>query len=176
MGTFADEQMLGYSPRLKERFLSGRQRRIWLEAYGNTLFDEEDQRIAESQSSAHFYEWFGAVVMHHATGYHCLLQKYQFKPHPRKRKVLRRIAPPALLDLFDTQAQRGFSTMQGPDLLMYAPDESDFFFCEVKGPNDRLRAKQKRYFAAISEAADQQIELLCFRRLKNGGSSPNECS
>lgn len=69
------------------------------------------------------------------------------------------------MELFETQAEQGFSTMQGPDLLMYSPDESNFFFCEVKGPNDRLRPKQEKYFAAIAEAVAQQIELLCFREL-----------
>lgn len=95
METFAKEQILAYSPELKARFQSGEQRQIWIDSYGDILFDEDDKCIAESQSGSHFYEWFGAVIMHHATGYHCLLQKYQFEAHPRKREVLHRVAPPA---------------------------------------------------------------------------------
>ena len=55
--------------------------------------------------------------------------------------------------------------MQGPDLLMYAPDGGDFFFCEVKGPADDLRPKQVRFFDAITEATGRQIEVLRFREL-----------
>ena len=33
---------------------------------------------------------------------------------------------------------------------MHAPDLSDWFFCEVKGPGDRLRAEQEKKFGALA--------------------------
>lgn len=39
---------------------------------------------------------------------------------------------------------------QCPDLLVYAPDRSDWFFVEVKGPRDRLRPKQRDYFDELT--------------------------
>ena len=161
---FAPEQVLGYAPELKERFQSGAGMREWYERYRGILFDDDDLRLAESQSGHHFYEWLGAVVMHQATGYHCLLQKYQFAAHPQKQEVLARLVPPPLAAIFDGQVSRGEggNRMQGPDLLMYAPDESVFFFCEIKGPNDDLRPKQVRFFESIAEATGQRIELLRF--------------
>lgn len=166
--TFAPEQVLGYAPELKEHFQSGAGMREWYARYGGVLFDEEDRRLAESQAGHHFYEWLGAVVMHEATGYRCLLQKYQFASHPRKQEVLSRLIPPPLAAIFDGQVERGEggSRMQGPDLLMYDPCESDFFFCEVKGPRDDLRPKQVRFFQAVAEATGRRIEILRFRAFK----------
>ena len=168
MTPFAPEQVLGYSPELKRRFQSGAGMRGWYRAYQGVLFDEDDLRLAESQAGHHFYEWLGAVVLHQATGYHCLLQKYQFSTHPLKQTRLARLIPPSLAAIFDGQVARGEggNRMQGPDLLMYAPDESDFFFCEVKGPTDDLRPTQVRFFESVAEAVGRRIEVLRFREFE----------
>ena len=49
---------------------------------------------------------------------------------------------------------------QPPDLLMYAQDLSDWFFCEVKGPGDRLRAEQLSKFEALAETSGKAVRLL----------------
>lgn len=167
---FAPEQRVGYAPELRERFQSGAGVRDWYEQFRGILFDGDDLRLAESQPSYHFYEWLGAVVMHQATGYRCLLQKYQFAAHPHKQETLARLIPATLAAIFDGQVARGEggNRMQGPDLLMYAPDESAFFFCEVKGPNDDLRPKQIRFFESVAEATGQRIELLRFYPFAHG--------
>ena len=51
-------------------------------------------------------------------------------------------------------------SIQGPDLLMYAPDMSDWFFCEVKGPGDRLRSQQMSKFEALTTASGKPVRLL----------------
>ena len=51
---------------------------------------------------------------------------------------------------------------QGPDLLVYARDFSDWFFCEVKGPGDRLHPEQKRKFEALAAASGKPVRLLRF--------------
>lgn len=142
--------------------------RDWYEKYGGFLFDEDDRRLAESQKGHHFYEWLGAVVMHETTGYRCLLQKYQFAAHSQKQEILARLILPPLAAVFNGQVERGEggTRMQGPDLLMYAPDERAFFFCEVKGPTDNLRAPQVAFFESIVEATGQQIEWLTFREFR----------
>lgn len=100
-------------------------------------------------------------MLHEATGYRCLLQKYQFSTHPQKQATLARVIPPSLTAIFD--AQVGGNRRQGPDLLMYAPDETNFFFCEVKGPHDNPRPPQTELFESIAAATGQRIELLRFR-------------
>src|SRR3954447_5717786 len=46
---------------------------------------------------------------------------------------------------------------QPPDLLMYAPDLSDWCFCEVKGPADALRPQQVRKFDALATMTGRPV-------------------
>jgi hypothetical protein len=46
---------------------------------------------------------------------------------------------------------------------MYAEDLSDWFFCEVKGPSDRLRDEQVRKFARLAEMTSKPVRLIEFR-------------
>jgi len=46
---------------------------------------------------------------------------------------------------------------------MYAEDLSDWFFCEVKGPRDRLRGKQVRKFGLLAEMTSKPVRLIEFR-------------
>jgi hypothetical protein len=64
--------------------------------------------------------------------------------------ILKRLASPATVGL--VASQRHESHVQCPDLLVYKPDFADWFFCEVKGPKDRLREEQIRYFRGLASA------------------------
>lgn len=76
--------------------------------------------------------------LHHATGYRPLVGKYEFANHPRKREIVEALLPAPVLETLQYRTIHG--NVQSPDLPMYAPDRSDWFFCEVMGPGDRLRA------------------------------------
>ena len=52
-------------------------------------------------------------------------------------------------------------------MLVYQPDLSDWYFCEVKGPTDRLRPEQEEYFEALSQVSGKEIKIL---RFQEGGS------
>ena len=43
---------------------------------------------------------------------------------------------------------------------MYAPDLSDWFFCEVKGPRDRLRPVQVNKFEGLAMVSGKPVRLL----------------
>ena len=96
------------------------------------LFDEQDVGIAENQPDYHFWEWLAAIVLYHATGYRALVDKYAYANHPRKQEIVARLLSGDVLRVLRDRTEHG--SIQGPDLLMYAPDMSDWFFCEVKGP------------------------------------------
>lgn len=119
-------------PRQRKRFRSGELPAEWARRYPE-LFDEDDLRLAANRSDYHFYEWLGAVVIFSTTGYLGLVEKYEFRAHPRKVRIVEDMISAEAL-----RAIRGGGT-QCPDLLVYAPDRSDWFFCEVKGVGDRLR-------------------------------------
>jgi hypothetical protein len=45
---------------------------------------------------------------------------------------------------------------------MYAQDLSDWFFCEVKGPSDRLRSEQIQRFQVLADLTAKPVRLLEF--------------
>jgi hypothetical protein len=116
-------------PALIDRWLSGNLALEWSTRFSD-LFDADDLRIAKSQPTIHFYEWLGAIALHRDTGYLSLVEKYEFAKHPRRRDIVSRLRPPPP----GCAPRPGPRSWQAPDLLMYAPDLSDWFFCEVKRP------------------------------------------
>ncbi|MGA3116960.1 MAG: VRR-NUC domain-containing protein [Syntrophobacteraceae bacterium] len=138
--------------REKARFHAGSLRIEWAAQYPQ-VFDEQEERIAANQAGGHFFEWFAAVHLYETTGWLSLVESYQFKIQKWKRNVLQKLGASELLEFFDSQGKAGFGRRQAPDLLVYAPDLSEFYFCEVKGPKDRLRPVQIEYFRAMAKAA-----------------------
>jgi hypothetical protein len=119
------------------------------------LFDKQDLKNAQNQPRYHFFEWLGAIVLYQATGYLSLIAKYQFEKHRRKQEILKKLREAEVLAVLVDRTEHGAT--QGPDLLMYARDFSDWFFCEVKGPRDDLRPEQERKFEALAETSGKPV-------------------
>jgi hypothetical protein len=152
------------SQKQRELFKNGPLRQTWAKQYPQ-IFDFDDQRIAESQPNYHFFEWLCAVLFYNTFGYLSLLEQYEFKIHSEKQKKLATILPePLVRFILDHKAHTG---AQCPDLLVYAPDFSDWFFCEIKGPGDKIGNKQKALFEEIVNRTGKEIGLLCFRERLN---------
>jgi len=136
----------------RTRFHEGSLLIEWAEQYCQ-IFDEQEVRIALNQPGGHFYEWFAAAHLYETTGWLSLIESYQFRIQKWKRNVLRKLGASELLVFFDNQGKAGVGRRQAPDL-------SDFYFCEVKGPTDRLRPVQIEYFEAMSTAAGKEVVIL----------------
>jgi hypothetical protein len=128
-------------------------------------FDEYDLRIAKNQAELgyHYFEWLAAVLLYHTYGYLSLVEQYQFKNHKRKHAILKRLVEPRVIEFI--QEHPAYGNIQCPDLLVYKPDESDWFFCEVKSPNDTLREKQVSFFRSLSRVSRKPVRLVEFRYL-----------
>jgi hypothetical protein len=113
-----------------------------------------------TQPTLHFYEWLGAIVLHHTTGYCSLVEKYEFSRHARKQQVVAKLLPQPVHDLLRDRER--FGRTQAPDLLMYADDLSDWFFCEVLGPRNTLQEAQIRKFDALAVISGRPVRLLEF--------------
>src|SRR5690348_15931015 len=100
----------------RERWKSGNLAQEWRTRFPK-LFNDDDLRLANSQPSMHFYEWLGAVVLHHTTGCLSLVEKYEFATHPRKLQVVAQLLPRQVRDALSDRTQ---ASAQAPDLLMYA--------------------------------------------------------
>lgn len=154
-----------YHPRQRERFRTGILLEEWYKAYP-FIFDEQDAKIARNQTGAtmnyHFFEWLAAVLLYQSFGFYSLVEQYEFKSHKRKQDILRGVLSDELFHLI-TDHEAIFGGVQAPDLFVYSPDYSEWFFCEVKGPKDRLGDDQVRYFKRLSEASQKPIRLIRFK-------------
>jgi len=152
-----------YHQQQRERFKTGELIEEWYNTYPY-IFDEQDAKIARNQASLnyHFLEWLAAIILHDSFGFYSLVEQYEFKSHMRKQNVLREILSEELFELVTNHKTR-FAGVQCPDLFVYSPDYSDWFFCEVKGPRDRLRNVQIKYFNALSDMAQKPIRVIQFK-------------
>jgi len=144
----------------REKFKDGQLLYEWANQYPQ-LFDQQDLQIADHPTPAHFVEWLGAIHLYETTGYLSLVEKYEFKRHKRKQKILKEMVPVDVLSLISRKG------VQCPDLFVYAPDKTDWYFCKVKGPGDRLRPVQKEYFEELSEASGKKICILKFKAIRS---------
>jgi len=146
----------------KERFAAGLWN-VWSKKYPE-LFDSDDEVLARNQSKDghHFYEWLAAILIFHATGYLSLIEKYQFPKHKRKANVVSRLNSKKL-DKAIQYANSKKIKSQLPDLLVYAPDFSDWYFCEVKGGSDKLSAEQGKDFKLLGKLTGKLVRLIEFK-------------
>jgi len=142
---------------LRERFRSGELGLEWSLRYPE-IFDADDLRLLKTahQRRFNFLEWLGAVLMFEATGYRALVVKYGSDNHPRKTEILRRVCDPELLKYIADGDESGW-----PDLFLFRDDKpGNHFFCEVKGPGDRLREHQDRLFRHLYKLTGIPVRIL----------------
>lgn len=148
----------------REAFATGELRDVWRRQYAE-IFDDDCCRITLRQPEYHFNEWFAAVRIYEEYGWLSLVEQYEFKNHQRKRGLVSRIVTqPDLLQfiLMGPTARRAADaalTGQCPDLLCYAPDLSEWFFCEVKCPPESQTAGQRALFPRLEQLAEEPIRL-----------------
>jgi hypothetical protein len=144
------------------RWRSGELSREWAKQFPQ-LFDSDDLALASTQGPMgyHFVEWLGAIKLLELTGCLSLVSKYEFPKHRRKKDILSRLLAEPVLALIQDHTR--FGRTQCPDLLAYSPDYADWFFCEVKGPGDRLSGRQRLYFEELARVSAKPIRLLRFK-------------
>lgn len=124
-----------YTPQLRELWPTPLAQR-WAKVYPQ-VFDEDDLRITRHQPKYHFREWLAAVYLLHRDGALCLVEKYIYDDtHPRKAKAVQGLLTQAQLAAL--RRWRKDYKVQPPDLLVYSPDWSSFWFAEIKGRRSDL--------------------------------------
>jgi hypothetical protein len=149
----------------RDLFCKGHLVEEWSHIYP-MLFDAQDKRIALNQRHLgyHYHEWFAAILIYHTTGLLSLVEAYAYKSHKRKRKILETLISG---DALDFVASRGISSItQCPDLLVYSTSRNECFFCEVKGPHDKLRPTQMKFFDELAQVSGKEIRVVHFQTLK----------
>lgn len=135
-------QTLRYKPELFEKWCRGRLARQWFRKHQRT-FDKDDLRITDRQRRGHFGEWF--VAIHYAErGFGVLVEKYIYKNHSRKARILSEKLSSGQIDFLRRGARPWH---QPPDLFVYKGEK--YFFVEVKKDGDRLGRSQEQWFRKI---------------------------
>jgi hypothetical protein len=142
----------------RENFSCGELRLLWKRKYP-FIFSDQDFQIAINQPRYHFFEWLGAVMIFETTGFLSFIEQYRFKNHKDEFKTVKSFVPKDLFELL-IKPEIVDVQVQPPDLFCYLPESSCYFFCEVKGKNDRLSDNQKKYFSKIEELSGRHIYLL----------------
>lgn len=154
-----------FNKSLKEEWKAGKLHPHWVDKYPN-LFDEDDIRLAENQSEYgyHFVEWLSTILLYNSTGYKSLISKYEFSNHKKKTEIISKIFENGLpIPKFNAE---NITNTQYPDLLVYRPDFKDWFFCEVKGPGDRLSKEQRIFFEALALETNEPVRMIQLKELK----------
>lgn len=160
---YFEEWRLPYSKPQRERFRDGSLRDEWYARYEGCCFDEGDLRLATTQPANHFFEWLGAISLYNALGVHALVEKYESKKaHPRKFEVFERLMDPETLKFALDYATDEFGGTQCPDLLLYQPDLSDWFFCETKERTEGFTPRQVPYFTELAKRTGRKIRVIRF--------------
>jgi len=162
------ENTFFYSKKQRTRFKRRELLNEWYEQY-RQIFDEDDLRITVNQTDRHFFEWLSAILIYQSTGYLSLVEKYQYKRHQRKNRILEMFVDSGqitaeLYDLIMNRKKYGFGRSQCPDLFVYLPDGSDWHFCEAKG-EDAITTSQMKYFEKLSEVSRKKIHLMKYREI-----------
>jgi hypothetical protein len=148
--------------RWKQRTECGNLYEEWATNYP-ALFSEEDMRLVRSdEPKYHFFEWCGAIHLYNELGFSSLVEQYAFKKYPNKFKTFLEILCefPNVPEFMKRRIPDEFGWTQAPDLLVFKRDRSDWFFCDVKGPRDSMRPKQRAYFAELARRTGRQIRIL----------------
>lgn len=141
---------------LLERFASGELREDWYRMYP-FIFDEVDLETARNQTQYHYFEWQTAINIYEKYSYLSLVEKYQFQKHKNQFEIFSNLVPANVIELLQTKQ---FGNQQLPDLFVYSPDRSNWFFCEVKGNNDKLSLTQENLFNKLTFLTNNPVRLI----------------
>ena len=147
-----------FSRREREQFRSGVLVRQWAEQYP-FLFGPEEVAAALSSSgkrSGSFFEWVSAVRLYEAQGYYSLVRDYASSLQSGKKGVVSELCGKVATGFMAAAPAK----MQFPALLVYRPDLSEWFFCDVKGPGDIVRKSEGIFFPRLAEETGVGIFLI----------------
>jgi VRR-NUC domain len=138
-------ELLTYPKELMNTWRTGALARRWRQEFPD-LFRARDYEIIQNQfvHGFHLGEWF--VARHYWTqGHRVLIEKYAFESHPEAYAIAAHLLGKSGLEFIHAHRL----SCQPPDLLIYEPDMSSFFFAEVKRHRDRMKPAQQEFFETL---------------------------
>lgn len=162
---FEQLESLTYDPEQRSGFRAGDLARSWAQEFP-FLFSAPDLERALNQPPHHYFEWAAAVHLFRSRGHLSVMECEFPNAGLPKGAVVQRLLGPEVADwLQSRQSQR---VVQCPDLLVHSPDMADAYFCEVKGPTDRLRRSQVEFFQTLRARTGKAVKVLRFKYQTSG--------
>lgn len=146
-----EEETIYYDIGLKDKWNDGAIQNIWKKKY--KTFDEDDLRLSLSQPRYHLGEWITAIY-YAKQGYRVLVEKYLYKNHSHKIKIISDILTPEDINFLKTPKPR----CQAPDLFVFK--DNKFFFVEVKRDKDYLSKRQINFFKNIEKELRCKVKII----------------
>lgn len=138
---------------------------IWAEQFPQLFELDSEWAMGPQPTGGYgFWEFLAAIILYQATGYRSLWSRFPKEPMPEKRQLVDKLSVDqqrSLLPILDDSGPH--KGTQVPDLLMYAKDYSDWFFCEVKGPKDSVSQEQCDKWNDLAAITGKSIRLLEFK-------------
>ena len=138
----------------------------WADDYRDILFNERDIRSKKNSPKRHnyFHEWFSAITIFNRYGLRSLVGKYTAKDaaHRNKIETIRERVSDDVWKVMRTVVTGAPSATKGlPDLFVYRDDNiTDWFFAEVKGPNDKISYAQQEKSDLLDQATGTGVVRL----------------
>ena len=133
----------------------------WAEKYPE-IFDEDDNSFFRRQPTRHYFEAYAAIWWR-SQGYYSLIERYDNKTpkhkHPRKAHIFHQLVSSSQYERW-WAAKKAYTKTGPPDLLLYKPDLSDWFLCEVKGPTDWVRQPQRSFWLELENILGKRVRVL----------------
>jgi hypothetical protein len=146
-----------FSDQEKIDFATNELWKTWVEKYP-FLFDHDDLIAVAENPAFHYYEWMAAIRLYEEWGYLSLVEKYVHKRYARKYGILCQLAPKKVVDML-TSTWKNYHT-HCPDLLVYRQDQSEYFFCEVKGQHERITQNQDFLFDMLRQVSNKRTCII----------------
>jgi hypothetical protein len=145
----------------RERYKAGDLWHEWLTKYPQ-LFDGKDQQFFQNQGvfGYGFVEALTMIFLLEGTGYYSIFGSYGLQTQPQKNSLVKSLVSEKAWEYL---LYKGKPHPMPPDIFAYAPDKSDYFFCEVKGPGDRLRDTQISYFQKLEKLTGKMVYTVKYR-------------
>lgn len=157
----AEEMEFSYPKHLRKQFQHDPSGQIetWQRDYP-FLFDVRDASLANDYNgralSPHFLEWFAAITLYEKLGYYSLNRSYETVGHAAKQGLLRKLVSEEAFR-FITKPHPVYGAGLCPELLLYRPDFSDWFFCTVKGAKGGPTPEQARFWRELLTITGRKI-------------------
>ena len=149
-----------YSKKIRNEYMQGNLWNQWMSEFPQIFKIEENAWAPNQYNGGYgFFEMLTAILIYKAVGFLSLTEYCKPNKHPQDITLMKKMLDDDLYKFSLGDLTYIGHKPQPPDLFCFAPDYSDWFFCEVKGNQDRFRNYQLEYFRDMQKRTGGKVYL-----------------